>query len=57
MHERKQAANGINAQRVTDGSVTWNDYRDAHARRIEYLIRFRAEQVRRLAERRKKPGG
>ena len=57
MHERKQAANGINAQRATDGSVTWNDYRDAHARRIEYLVRLRAEQVRRLAERRQKPGG
>jgi hypothetical protein len=57
MHERKQAANGIDVRRATDGSVTWNDCRDAHARRIEYLVCLRTEQIRRLAERREKPGG
>ena len=56
MHERKQAANGIDVRPATDGSVTWNDYRATYARRIEYLVRLQAEQVRRLAERRQKPG-
>ena len=57
MHERKQAANGIDVRPATGASVSWNGYRATYARRIEYLVRLRAEQVRRLAERRQKPGG
>ena len=55
MHERKQAADGINGRQATAASVTWHDYRATHVRRLEYLVRLRAEQVRRLAERVKKP--
>jgi hypothetical protein len=56
MQERKQAATGIDDRRArAPAPVTWNDYRVAQARRIEYLVRLRTEQIRRRAERRKKP--
>jgi len=56
MYERKQAANPIEVRPTTDASVIWSDTRAARARRIEYLVHLRAEQIRSPAERRNKPG-
>jgi hypothetical protein len=55
MHERKQIAKAARAQQEIDAPAAWKDYRDAQARRLENLVRLRAERMRQLAEQNEKP--
>ena len=55
MHERKQIAEAARAQQEIDAPAAWKDYRDAQARRLENLVRLRAERMRQLAEQNEKP--
>jgi hypothetical protein len=53
MHERQHAADATPDRGPTGVSVTWNDYRATHARRIAKMVRLRAGRIRERVERRK----
>jgi hypothetical protein len=49
MDDRKRKADEARARQANDAPAAWNDYRDAQTRRIENMVRLRAERLRRQA--------
>jgi hypothetical protein len=50
MNARKQKTDAVRARQEIDAPEAWKEYRAARARRLENMIRLRAERLRREAD-------